>query len=189
MPVAEPCIRGQGGRPWPGASIIGLDRRSRSRPAICSGGQPALSRVRRRPSASEARSSCDGWRGLFIHALGAQSAKAVQIFVDRGGRATQPIRNLGRRHFGFTPPGELSDVLPISGGAAASHSVSSVQHSVLIENLNFWHDPALLSRYDYISAAVCFFACRPLTSRTAGHLIAPCLCCWFFFSSCFCGWS
>ena len=62
---------------------------------------------------------------------------ALQLAIDRRRRATQPIRDLWHRHFGFTPLGNLPAFFQTQVGVTASHSASSMQTSVLIQNSHF----------------------------------------------------
>ena len=62
---------------------------------------------------------------------------ALQIAVDGRGGAAQAIRDLGDRHFGLAPLGNLDPLLETQLKVTTTHSTSSMQTSVLIQNLHF----------------------------------------------------
>ncbi|AHD03666.1 hypothetical protein METH_22820 (plasmid) [Leisingera methylohalidivorans DSM 14336] len=86
----------------------------------------------------------------FVHILSIHSIVSVQLWqflvvkeialqfaINRRRCAAQPVCDLRHRHFGFKPLGNLPAFFQTQVRVAASHSIASMQTSVLIQNLHF----------------------------------------------------
>jgi hypothetical protein len=86
----------------------------------------------------------------FVHALSIDRVIAVQFrqllviiviplqfTVDRRWGATETIRHFGNRHLGVQPLGDLASLFLAQVRVAATHSLSSMQDPVLLQNLHF----------------------------------------------------